>query len=212
VPSFQFPIRWGFCAPVVTLARLTKRVWTTYERFTADVDVSNYGPSSLQKRAITWQLQGEDGRIVAQEAWPSPHIVQGRVTHIGTATAALDSVIAAEKLTFRVELEGINVNSWAVWVFPRKVRSDDLPCGVIVSTRRDQSARNLLHNGGSLLLLPSPGELRDSVPGTFITAYWNVQMKRAQPAKTMGLLIDDAHPCLDGFPTEYHSTGSGGIL
>lgn len=192
----------AFCAPVVPLARLQHRILKN--NFTAGVDIANYGPTLIHGRNVSWQLQGTDGRIVAQGTCAAPIIPEGGVTHIGTAGADLTSLTVAEKLTFRVELAGVNVNSWSVWVFPA-VDIPDVPAGVTVATQWDENARQTLREGGCLLLLPGPEELQEIIPGTFTTAFWNVQMKHAQPAKTMGLLIDHAHPCLDGFPTDYHS-------
>jgi len=194
----------SFCAPVVPLARLPKRVWTAGEKFVASVEVAHYGPDDIAGSDVTWQLQRADGLIVAQGAWTIPMIPRGGSTRVGSVGVDLDSAMSAERLILRVEVLGANVNSWDVWVFPDEGICD-VPDGISVSTRWDEAARNVLRNGGRLLLLPSPEELRDPIPGTFTTAFWNVQMKRAQPAKTMGLLIDDAHPCLEGFPTEYHS-------
>lgn len=192
----------AFCAPVVTLARLSQRVWR--DHFTAGVDVANYGMTMIEGQGVIWQLQRADGGIVAQGKWAAPVLPEGGVTHVGAAEADLSSLTKAEKLTFRVELDGINVNSWSIWTFP-EVDIPDVPVGVTVATHWDESARQILRNGGCLLLLPGPEEFRESIPGTFTTAFWNVQMKHAQPAKTMGLLIDHAHPCLDGFPTDFHS-------
>ena len=194
----------AFCAPVVALARLPRRVWTADETLTAEVEIANHSAVALPGGDLVWRLRGADGRSVAQGAWPGPAVPAGGLTRVGGIAASLSGVAAAEKLVLQVSGPGLAANSWDVWVYPQSPPAA-VPSGVTVATCWDAAVRAELHRGGCVLLLPGAGELVDPVPGTFTPVFWNGQMKAAQPAKTMGLLIDPAQPALAGFPTEYHS-------
>ena len=50
-----------FCAPVVPLALLDRRYWTTDETFTADVRIANFGAAPLVNARLDWRLVAEDG-------------------------------------------------------------------------------------------------------------------------------------------------------
>ena len=39
-----------FCGPVVPLARMAKRIWSTAEQFAADVEITNFGAGPLRGR------------------------------------------------------------------------------------------------------------------------------------------------------------------
>ena len=69
----------------------------------------------------------------------------------------------------------------------------------------DKAAIAKLQAGGTVLLCPEAEDLKDAVPGTFTSVFWNSLMKHRQVSKTMGILCDPANPALAEFPTEFHS-------
>lgn len=192
----------AFCAPVVPLARLERRVWRSADTFTARIEVANHGPADLAGSTVGWRLAGDDGRTLAAGAWEQVAAPVGGPTAVGVVAVPLAGLRRAEALELQVAVDGRPANRWTVWAFPPPPAE---PAGVLVAARWDAEVRQTLRAGGAVLLLPAAGELRAAVPGTFTPVFWNAQMKHAQPAKTMGLLIDPAHPCLDGFPTACHS-------
>lgn len=193
----------NFCAPVVLLARLPKRVWTNDETLEVRVDIANYGPTDSAVGTV-WSLQGANGRVYGEGQLPATSIARGTVGVAGTIKVALSPVTAADKVVLRVERPGVNVNTWNLWVYPAKV-SSDLPAGVQIATRWDAAVRETVQQGGTVLLLPKADALKDPVPGTFTPVFWNVQMKHTQVSKTMGLWVNSADPALAGFPTDFHS-------
>ncbi len=54
-----------FCNSTVPLARRLKRVWTTQETLTAEVEVAHFGPKPLEHAVATWKLTNEDGKTVS---------------------------------------------------------------------------------------------------------------------------------------------------
>ncbi len=50
-----------FCSPVVPLARLPQRVFTTADKFEVPVEIANYGPTALTNKAVIWSILDENG-------------------------------------------------------------------------------------------------------------------------------------------------------
>ncbi|HEX5322919.1 MAG TPA: hypothetical protein VFW40_03975, partial [Capsulimonadaceae bacterium] len=192
----------SFCAPAVPLARVTKRVWTTGETFTATVDFANYGPSDLSGETF-WTLAMAGGQIIAQGTLGGSLAAKGRLTRLGEISVPLGAAPSPAKLILRAEMAGF-ANSWDLWNYPSALPGA-IPEGVSIATRWDNAAKGVLRQGGTLLFFREAGQIREAVPGTFTTAFWNVQMKNRQISKTMGLLCDPAHPALAAFPTEFYA-------
>ncbi|MGA2864720.1 MAG: discoidin domain-containing protein [Verrucomicrobiota bacterium] len=55
-----------FCNATVPLARVLKRVWTTGETLSAEVELAHFGPGPLGKAVARWRLVSEDGTVVAK--------------------------------------------------------------------------------------------------------------------------------------------------
>jgi hypothetical protein len=53
-----------FCNSTVPLARLPRRVFTTAETLTAEIEVAHYGAAPLSDAGVAWKLVGEDGHVV----------------------------------------------------------------------------------------------------------------------------------------------------
>lgn len=193
----------SFCGPTVVLARLPKRVWTNTESFSAKIELSNYGPAALPDLTTLWRLEDSRGHVHAngklQHSAP-----QGGLTTVGDIAANLQSVGQATRMRLIVETVGVTTNGWDFWVYPAE-QAIAVPAGVTVTNCLDQSALNVLKSGGTLLFCPPAEALKDAVPGTFTTVFWNSLMKSKQVSKTMGILCDPAHPALASFPTEFHS-------
>ena len=84
---------------------------------------------------------------------------------------------------------------------------------MLVTRKLDEAARQALASGGSVLLLPDPASLPQSIEGSFASDFWNWGMFR-QIAEdrhapiapgTIGILCDPKHPALSAFPTDFHS-------
>src|SRR4029078_7054616 len=53
-----------FCSETVPLARMTKRVFTNDEAFSAQIEVAHFGPRDIPAAVATWTLKTQD-RVVA---------------------------------------------------------------------------------------------------------------------------------------------------
>ncbi len=190
-----------FCGPTVPLARLLKRVWTTQETLTAEVEVAHFGPTPLKDAMATWKLVGADGKAVAAgQLTPSPiQVPLGQGTRLGRVEVNLSTVAAPRAYKLVVNL-GAFENDWNVWVYPAKVAAAE-PSDVLVSTSLDAQTAARLERGGKVLLLPAKLPSRNPRL-TFEPLFWCRYLFDAG-FQTLGLLCPPAHPALAKFPTDF---------
>jgi beta-galactosidase len=192
-----------FCCPTVPLARVLKRVWTTDETFSADVELAHFGPAPLEKAVPFWKLVALDGKTLAQGEFPSQTIPLGQGIRLGRVEASLANVPAPRACRLVVGLKGTQFeNDWTVWIYPAMVEATP-PADVLIKPGLDQEALARLDAGGRVLLLP-PRLSRLHPRLTFEPIFWNRYMFRTQARQTLGLLCDPKHPALAKFPTAFY--------
>ena len=211
-----------FCAPMVCLLRMPKRIYTNAEVFTAKAGISNYGPAGIRTMP-TWKIEDEKGRIIAAGSFPERTIKTGWYDAVGTINASLESVRTASKLTVTLTGAGTS-NSWNIWVYPTK--QTPAPQQVKVVYRFDANCLRLLGKGENVLLFSSPkqgvnkieaaflpadsirlfpivSKDKSAIPGSYLPAFWSLQL--FNQIGTLGILCDPQHPALATFPTASHS-------
>lgn len=201
-----------FCNEVVPLAVMEKYCWTNAETLKANVEVANYSAHHLTDRVLAWRLRDSKGQVL-QEGKQTFTAYQGTLQEAAEIAASLRGVQKAEKLTLSLQIEGTDYrNVYDVWVYPEK-HTMDAPADVLV-TKDLNTAIKQLQKGGKVLLFPALENLQEQTVGAlFQTDYWNYKMfkticegngKPVSPG-TMGLLVQNEHPALADFPTEYHT-------
>ena len=68
-----------FCGPQVPLSRMSKRVWTNNETFTAAVSLANYGPSALVGKTVAWKLSDGERTVAEGDLRPDGSAEYGPV-------------------------------------------------------------------------------------------------------------------------------------
>jgi hypothetical protein len=198
-----------FCNSTVPLARMDRRVWTTADTLTADVEAAHFGPAPLEGAVAVWRLVGADGRAVAGGRLPPRTVPVDNGVALGRVEIDLRTVPAPRKYRLVVGLEGTPFeNDWDVWVYPAAVEVRP-PEGVLVVDDLDDRALAALEAGGRVLWLVPPARVRGDGQGQvalgFSSIFWNTAWTRRQPPHTLGILCDPDHPALARFPTEAHS-------
>jgi len=95
-------------------------------------------------------------------------------------------------------------NEWDMWVYPDEAPTQP-SAGVVIVNRLDAQAEQVLRQGGRVLLLMDPADVKTNVALGFTPIFWNTAWTVHQPPHTLGVLVDPAHPALADFPTEFHS-------
>ena len=198
-----------FCAETVPLARLDRRVFTTGETLTADLEVAHFGAAPVRAARPSWRLVDASGRTVASGALPPRDVPVGNGTALGRVTVPLARLNAPARYRLVAALDGTPFeNDWDVWVYPSEV-SGAAPAGVKVVRALDADAEAALRDGARVVLFAPPGRVRGDALGRvelgFSSIFWNTAWTSRQAPHTLGILCDPAHPALAAFPTEAHS-------
>ncbi len=200
-----------FCAPVVSLARLAKRVFTSDETLAADLEVAHWGAAPLVGCVATWRVLTADGRTLAAGETASCDVAVGGPAALGRVELELAAfaAMAPAQLRLEVSLTGDSgerfVNDWDLWLYPAATTpaSATLPLrGVHVATALDAAALAHLEAGGDLLLTVPGAAVAGGVQLGFSSIFWNTAWTKGQAPHTLGVLCDPRHPALRDFPTE----------
>jgi len=194
-----------FCSETVPLLRMKKRIWTTDETFTADVEIAHFGPSPIRNAVITWSINEPEGRKVASGNFPSRTIPIGNGIKLGKIEVPLTDVAAPAKLIVTVSLKETEFsNNWDIWVYPAGLDAKP-PENILISDNLDEQVESALQEGRKVLLMPPLNTIDSDIPAGFSSIFWNTQWTRRQPPHTLGILCNPKHPALSEFPTEFHS-------
>ncbi len=193
-----------FYGSTVPLARMTKRVWTADETFTADVELAHFGAAPLENAATYWKLANDTGATVVSGEWPAKRIPTDRGIALGRIEIDFAKLSTPKKYKLIVGLKDTPFeNDWNLWLYPASTHST-APPDVLITSVLDDTATTRLAKGGKVLLFAtrlSP----DDPKGSFTPVFWNRQWFPSQGCQTLGLLCDPKHPALSAFPTDFHS-------
>jgi hypothetical protein len=194
-----------FCGPVVPLARMTGRVWTSDQLFSAAIDVSQHGGRDLTGTVVEWTLRSDAGQTIGEGRWTDVSLPRGGLRKVGRLECSLSAVRRASRLTLAVSIPGTPyANDWQIWVYPPIL--DTAPAEEVLVTRTlDDQAEAQLKKGGKVLLLPLQSAIDGDTSGSFEPVFWNRLWFPTQEVHTLGLLCKPQHPALAAFPTDTHS-------
>lgn len=198
-----------FSGPIVPLARLAQRTFTTAETLTADVELYHFGEKPLAQVAPFWRITDSSGRTVAGGDWAARDLPLGKNIPLGHVEATLAKLPAPAAYQLVVGVKGAAArNEWNFWLYPAAI-DPAAPAEVLV-TDKWADAETALAAGGRVVFTPGPAELDPtrSPPMKRVPVFWNIQMTVRPPQNRaprfdamLGLLADPAHPALAGFPT-----------
>jgi len=215
--GFTTARRWRrACDAVTVLARFERVVWTRSHNLVVDLELAHYGPTDWRDAVTEWRLVDASGDTRASGVFRHDRLAQGGVHALGRVTVPLAGFTSAERLELRVEVvsgaggraDGTPSpdraeNDWAFWVFPDSIAQPPAD-GVLVAKGWDASVASRLAAGGTVALIRADRGWADTIGGGYANDYWSWQFFHNQPG-TLGLLIDEGHPALAGFPTLGHS-------
>ncbi|MEY4917995.1 MAG: Beta-glucuronidase, partial [Verrucomicrobiota bacterium] len=204
-----------FCGPVVPLAWLKKRVWTTDEKLEAGYGLANFGPSPLQKVEVRWGVRDENGKTISGDfMWgPVTDIPVGFKGKSGNFKMELNKLPAPARYQLFVSASTASgdrfENDWNFWLYPTQVEDSKTSDVLVTSVWTD--AEKKLAGGGKVLFMPTSADLDPSKcpPMKNVPVFWNIQMTVRPPQNRsprfdamLGLLCDTNHPALAEFPTD----------
>jgi len=196
-----------YCNSTVPLARMEKQVYTNQEVFSADIELSHFGPEPLKNAVIHSRILDLSGSEILNVRNTLNNVPVDNCIPVTSLSLDLSDITGAQKLTLEVAVEKTSfINSWDFWVYP--VMPDVENGNVLITDNFDSRAVEELNNGGSVLFLPF-GKIGNNggagVAIGFSSIFWNTAWTNSQPPHTLGILCDPEHPLFTDFPTGFHS-------
>lgn len=189
-------------APSVLLARFPRYIWSDQEVFSAEVELSHFGPFPLKDVEVFWSLISDSGQALAQGRLEPVDVPIGALTRCGELTVPLVEGSGPAALTLRVATESIT-NQWPIWVYPASA-AGSLRRDILTFDYFDEAVRNALSDGKDILFLGQGVENEKAARTGFASVYWSAGWW-GNKHSSLGLLCNPAHPALALFPTAGHS-------
>ncbi len=217
-----------FCNSTVPLARLSKRIYTSAERFEVDIELAHFGAAPLENTIVAWRI---DETPMPKGEWPARNYPIGKNIPVGRISVDLIKAIAPGEHTLTVlvgpaelfdpltgkirpgpdAIKGTTYfeNHWSFFVYPEMVPAEfkgtpDCPLSRerdIFITRSWDEAEKKLAKGGRVLFVPRPLDLDwTNPPLDRVPVFWNRQMNPAW-GRMLGLAFDKGGG-LGWFPTQ----------
>lgn len=203
----------SFCAATAVLAEFDKFAFSAMEKISFGVTIFNTDPNFSAKTVRYSVLLGKEivqtGEIAVSDG--------ERVRRIGSVLLDRSGISAPEKLHLRLELIGTEVhNDYDLWVYPElpvSVTDEGITVGgkTVYFAEDETHARERMNKGEKAIVIP---RAEGKLPGIYCTDFWcypmfkiiSDSMNKPVAPGTMGCLIDEKHPALAQFPTEFFST------
>jgi Glycosyl hydrolases family 2, sugar binding domain len=198
-----------FCAAVVPLARLPKRVFTTGETLSADLEAANFSAAPLTNATAYCRLVTADGRVLSEQILNRRALPVDNGLALGQVNFHLKNVPAPARYKLVAGFSGTRIqNDWDVWVYPAQAAPQNPPT-INVFHELNAAAQAVLDSGGTVLWLMPPASVRNdtNLPVTlgFSSIFSNTAWTHRQAPTTLGILCDAKQPLFAEFPTENYS-------
>jgi hypothetical protein len=206
------PERWReFCSELVVFATFDKYVFVSEEIFTVKVSAANYTGKQIFGTDITLRIT-DNGNEIINHAYSFRDIVSTGRTELANFEVKLPFTATPRKLKMTISALGV-ANYYKLWFYP-EIGSETAQRGDAIITSEVQDALQFLSEGKSVLFYPTNMQRDTMLPGSYADDFWNFKMfseigaknNKPIPPGTLGLLIQNKHKALAGFPCEYYTT------
>ncbi len=200
-----------FCGDAVLLARFEKYVYVPHDEFFVRIQFRYDRPELPEWTTVVWELKNETGESVS--GCTDVLTRDGDMYEAGTVSLPMPEVDRIKQLTFSLACDTCGMKkSYNLWLCPEdvSVHTD----GLHVFTSPSDEMEDVLRKGKRAVFFMPPEAMKESVEGTYCTDFWcypmfraiSENMRKPEPAGTMGLLIRNTHPALKAFPSEKYAT------
>lgn len=209
----------GYCSDAVLLAEFDKYIYTSGEEFKMKLAMRYYNPEELVNKEARVELIYNGSTIILEKV-PVPDGASGLV-ELGDISFKMPLSTETVIYTLKLSVSGTDMhNSYEIYCYPSGKVMPDISNGTVAGKKKDKlyitndfgDARKLLEEGMNVLYLPE--EVSESIEGFYCTDFWCYPMfrdicewmKKPVAVGTMGLLIQDKHNALLGFPSHMYAT------
>jgi hypothetical protein len=201
-----------FSGCVVPLLRLSKRIYSNRDSFSAQVEIAHFGPKDFQDAEVRWEIKDEVKEVLFSGSFSHLNIDTGTNSKIGSIeTLDFSNIEEAKKLTIIVSVKNTSYkNSWDIWVYPEMVDVNinnlKFKNNILITSTLNEEVEQVLNRGGKVLLLPKEHSFvnKEIFKGKFYPVFWSpVFFESNDPC---GIYCDEKHDIFNRFPTDFYSS------
>ena len=171
-----------FCNETVPLARFSKRIFLSNEKISVPVLIAHFGEQTLENVEPVWKIEDSDANVLEQGRFESLNIPIGNDLIIGTVYTTIKTD-TPQQLKLSINVSGFE-NSWDFWLYPIIVQELKTDSQVYITQQFDNSAKEILEQGGNVLLTLKKGSILPEKGGNigvgFSSIFWNTAWTEAR--------------------------------
>ena len=219
-----------FCNRIVPLAKFPKFVYAAGDTLKVPVEMYNAFFIDVDSVRTAYYITDEQQQVLTGGTLALGRLPVGKNIDLGTIVFPLDKITKPSKLTLTVSLSGLFQNHWDFWVYPSRVKNEELRVksydytqdaktpqqsnhnsslltlnsSLYIADSLDAKALDVLKKGGKVLLTAA-GKVRygRDVVQHYLPVFWNTSWFKMRPPHTTGAYIDKQHPLFKyDFPTD----------
>ena len=219
-----------FCNRIVPLAKFPKFVYAAGDTLKVPVEMYNAFFIDVDSVRTAYYITDEQQQVLTGGTLALGRLPVGKNIDLGTIVFPLDKITKPSKLTLTVSLSGLFQNHWDFWVYPSRVKNEELRVksydytqdaktpqqsnhnsslftlnsSLYIADSLDAKALDVLRKGGKVLLTAA-GKVRygRDVVQHYLPVFWNTSWFKMRPPHTTGAYIDKQHPLFKyDFPTD----------
>lgn len=195
-----------FCCPTVPLVMMPTLFYAREDDFIAEIQIAHYGAAPLRQATLKIQIIDENQQPLFTQQYEFTEVPIGLLTQPITIHAKPFLALEGRK-KLQVTAELLHTpyrNQWDIWVY---ARTDAIPLPATMTLYREWSPdlEERLHNGESILLLPSPDQVKQLAASSWFPVFWSpVHFASKAPC---GMVINNQHPLFSRyFPCENYAS------
>ena len=199
-----------FSGPIVPLARLGKRIFTSSQTLTAQIDISHFGPKTLEDVKVKWSLLDTDGNSLKEGILTKDLMPKGDLYKLGFININLSDLAVPAKYNLQISIDNTEAcNDWDVWVYPDSIKTQPQQDIKIASTLDDESIE-VLNKGGKVLLALQPNLVNTNVELGFSCLFFGTPHGQTdKPLKHLAFYAIQNILPLHSFQPNITATGNG---
>lgn len=191
-----------FCNATVPLVRFPKMVWLNNEVLKASLEMAHFGKEVMPDARIRWSISTKEEKVLKSGDFVRTLPLDNCIP-VGDISFDLSGIEEPTQLLVSAWVDGTDMgNRWNIWVYPAEKKRVQTP---YITTRMDQTTRQKLDEGASVLLLTYgtvPPEKGGDIAVGFSSIFWNTAWTSGQPPHTLGVYCEANYPALAAFPNE----------
>ena len=187
-----------FSAPLVHLAIMDKRIFSSTDEITIKIQIANYY-HPVDCGHLSWQIASEDTVYVTGSQRvdvPLGLTTLDQEINWNDAESIKENKQLTLSCSFETKEKEVFTNSWRIWIFPK---ADEKKTDILESDELTEELLKQVANGKKLLLSPKEERIRAAEKIHYFPVFWSPVHFKSKD--NCGLMVHNEHALFQHFPS-----------